>query len=533
MGAEQLRNKAGESSMNNCSDNNEVIPEAHEPQEPSENQDKADGHSVREGELLNKLIKQDARLQKLQKERNKLKKEKDILEKNHKTITRSKLWKLSWPVRKSLHFLNRTGESVQSLLLGSKYKLAAEENKTLMTKNRRTQRELAVVQEKLKTAQEELDRRKKRETELSARLNELDEGTLTETVYSAAENGEIVQCLDDIIRNRTVHDEKFSTALKAAARLYINKDDEIKHTVYHHTLRGLKIEEIPEFMMRSAELQGKLSLDHVSSFKACLSMRMRQRQLEEFMPEYILDQKGVAYSFIDHLDVRRPWVSDQRFKFSELPRKEGIVVKPFEGAGGRGVYLVHAENKIQDVKRSQMLESWEELETFIKMDLASEWVFKDEWITEELMFEDGKEEQASRDFKFYCFYGRVALILEILRFPEIKYCWWTADGQLVSTGKYEDQAFTGAGVSTEHVELAKSISSEIPAPFIRIDFLKKNEELVFGEFTPKPGNYDHFNKTTDRLLGEYYLEAEGRLIKDLLKGKPFEHFNKLVSSLKF
>lgn len=49
----------------------------------------------------------------------------------------------------------------------------------------------------------------------------------------------------------------------------------------------------------------------------------------------------------------------------------------------------------------------------------------------------------ARDLKFYGFYGKVALILEIVRFPERKYCWWTAHGERVRTGKYDKKLFEG------------------------------------------------------------------------------------------
>jgi hypothetical protein len=47
---------------------------------------------------------------------------------------------------------------------------------------------------------------------------------------------------------------------------------------------------------------------------------------------------------------------------------------------------------------------------------------------------------------------------------------------------------------------------------------------VFGEFAPKPGNYDEFDDETDQWLGDYYLQAEGRLTNDLINGKEFRHY---------
>ncbi len=73
--------------------------------------------------------------------------------------------------------------------------------------------------------------------------------------------------------------------------------------------------------------------------------------------------------------------------------------------------------------------------------------------------------------------------------------------------------FNGLGVTEEEVKMAEQISKKIPAPFIRIDFLRGEDGLVFGEFTPKPGNYDEFDDETDRILGDYFLKAETKLIE--------------------
>ena len=44
---------------------------------------------------------------------------------------------------------------------------------------------------------------------------------------------------------------------------------------------------------------------------------------------------------------------------------------------------------------------------------------------------------------------------------------------------------------------------------------------MFGEFTPKPGNYDEFDKETDQWMGDFFLEAEARLTYDLINQEAF------------
>nr|WP_245301694.1 ATP-grasp fold amidoligase family protein [Virgibacillus natechei] len=260
-------------------------------------------------------------------------------------------------------------------------------------------------------------------------------------------------------------------------------------------------------------------------------MRIRQKQLTESLPEWVLDEKQDAYTFMDRLGVRKPWTSDKKYKHTEIPKEEGIVIKPADGAGSRGVYLVYSLNDIIDIKRSKTIDSWDSLIETMKTDLTSDWVMNDEWFIEELIFENKQEKRPASDIKFYCFYGKVGIILEITRVPEMKYCWWTTTGEHIRTGKYDEDLFKGKGISADEIELASSISAKIPAPFIRIDFLRSADGLVFGEFTPKPGNYDDFDQLTDQWLGDYFIEAQGRLTNDLLNGKQFEEYKTFIESL--
>ncbi len=77
---------------------------------------------------------------------------------------------------------------------------------------------------------------------------------------------------------------------------------------------------------------------------------------------------------------------------------------------------------------------------------------------------------------------------------------------------------------------AERISLEIPAPFIRIDFIRRAAGLYFCEFTPRPGSVGAFNRKYDHLLGVKFHEAEARLYNDLMSGKEFIVFNKVFSS---
>ncbi|SDZ55555.1 TupA-like ATPgrasp [Evansella caseinilytica] len=466
--------------------------------------------------LVATVLKKEAQLKKLQQENKKVYTE-------IKSIELSKKWRYSRPLRELLATQNKLAQSF-------KY-LSRSGNAEKARQCEELQEENFSLKNKLKTMEAQWNDEKKRLNKSMPASDKLTSDQLRNSMKSAKKDGNIIEAIDSLIEAKALSDNRFNDSLKYAAKLFKNEKREYKHLVYNKVLSGLKIEEIPEFLVRTAESESTVSLKQASSFNASLTVRSRKRQLGGNLPEWLLDHKIAAYRFIDDLEIKRPWISDKVYNYTNIPKEEGIVIKPVDGAGSRGVYLVFTGNNIKDIKRGRVLEHWDELKESMEEDLDSLWVEQDRWMTEELMMEDVEKHLPARDLKFYCFYGKVPLILEIERFPEVKYCWWTKNGERIKTGKYENQLFSGKGFSQNELELAAFISSEIPAPFIRIDFLKTNSGVVFGEFTPKPGNYDEFNKQTDNWLGDCFLDAELRLAEDLLNGKQFFHYKNFVKSL--
>ncbi|WP_374724688.1 ATP-grasp fold amidoligase family protein [Calidifontibacillus erzurumensis] len=452
--------------------------------------------------LLEHLLKKQAKLKKLQKENR-------FLEKESKKIEKSRLWKFVSPFWKIVDSMNKWFSFIP---VNRKLTKTIQENERLKEENRKLLERLnstnndSFLQTTITRGQLQDSR------QLFHRLKE------------AKEDGTFVDCLDTMIHSKKTIDEQYSEALKYAAKLYKNERPELKHFVYNKVIQALQVETVPEFLLRERDV----SLKSLASFRGSLSRQSRKEQLGERLPEMVLDDKRTAYRFIDSLGIRRPWVSNQSYSYLDLPEENGVVIKPVEGAGSRGVYLVYAEDYIQDVRRGEILRDRHTLTLRMKQDLETGWVKKDAWMVEELIIGNQSSKTAPRDLKFYCYYGEIALILEIERYPELKYCWRTPDGNFIHTGKYEDDLFVGAGFTKEDLELAKKISLEIPAPFMRIDFLKTDTELVFGEFTPRPGNYDEFDQPIDQWLGDCYLRAENRLFEDLVNGKLFSAYNQLI-----
>ncbi|MEN2466405.1 ATP-grasp fold amidoligase family protein [Ornithinibacillus hominis] len=398
--------------------------------------------------------------------------------------------------------------------------------------SRGTSKEVIIseLEEKLAEIQKELYSTKEKYHDLIIRDRLLNIGSLHDVLKEKKENGELISFLKQTIENKKQLDSNYNHMLRYIARLFMKEKEEYRDYIYQLVLDGLTMEAIPEFILREGLKDSPIELRQVSSFRASMNMRIRKMQLTGTLPEWQLDDKRNAYNFMDKLNVPIPWVAEDTYSISTIPKREGIVIKPANGAGSRGVYLVYSTTDIFDIKRSRNVKSWEGLLESLAKDLSSGWVEEDKWIIEELILENKDDKLPSRDIKFYCFYGRVGLILEISRYPELKYCWWTENGERVKTGKYTNDLFKGKGCTQAEVQLAKEISQLIPAPFIRIDFLRSDKGLVFGEFTPKPGNYDEFDEATDKWLGDYFNEAEGRLINDLLNGKEFSYFNEMIKT---
>lgn len=459
--------------------------------------------SSKDDALIKALIEKETKLASLEREQHDY--DKEI---NH--IKRSKTWRVMQPFRKLIDFFTR---------------LIGREETSVQTYY------IEELESMIETLQDDLYQTR---SELRARLLDdrlLDSQTMVAMLRELKSDGDIVDFIDQTIGHKKQHGRQYKDALIYAARLFMKENPERKNFIFQKIVSALTLEETPEFMMRPNSAGDEMSLQSVASFRASLHMRMRQKQLTNQLPEFVMEDKLNISRFIDPLGIRKPQIFGRNQPLAEITEQEQVVIKPINGAGSRGVYLVHNARNIIDVHRATQLKNWQQVQENMQKDLNLDLVEADAWLVEELIEEDEADHIPASDIKFYCFYGRVGLILEITRYPERKHCWWTADGTRIRTGKYDEDLYKGQGVAIEDIDMAANLSSEIPAPFIRIDFLRSHDGFVFGEFTAKPGNYEEFNEETDRMLGDYYLGAQDRLTNDLLAGKQFKAYKDFEAQL--
>ena len=195
-----------------------------------------------------------------------------------------------------------------------------------------------------------------------------------------------------------------------------------------------------------------------------------------------------------------------------------ILVKPVASAGSHGVFVVHGRDAILDLRLTEWIGGLEALQERMAAEK------KDKWLVEQYIAKPDDPSCPAPDLKFFCFYGKIALVLEVERFPVRRYAWWTAEGKTAPVTKSEYELFDGAGFTPEQAGAVAEISAKLPLPYARIDFLRSGQDLYFGEFTPRPGDFEKYDEETDQMMGRHYLEAELRLHYDLLAGKRFAAF---------
>ena len=144
---------------------------------------------------------------------------------------------------------------------------------------------------------------------------------------------------------------------------------------------------------------------------------------------------------------------------------------------------------------------------------------------------DKKQRKPANDLKFFVFYGEVGAVMEVARYADKTWWWWNADSSKVLAHKDVIPAgLEPCGFTENMLQQVKELSLQIPAPFLRIDYLLGEDKLYFVEFSTFQGKgiptLERLNPTYDRLFGTMYLQAEMRIVNDLLAGKKFETINR-------
>lgn len=267
---------------------------------------------------------------------------------------------------------------------------------------------------------------------------------------------------------------------------------------------------------------------HADSFFRKIIERRRKKQLGAVPEKYLGIGKERDQEFAEILGIRMPELH-YTGSLADIPKelRADTLLKPTNSSDSRGAYYLFHERNIYSVQHSHTLRSWDEMIASIVSSLGEDAITTPTWQIQELVYED--DVHPARDIKFHTFYGQIGLILEARRHPTWQYAFFDERGNLADAGRehfprFKDPAETvvdKGGLTNEQMDYARWLSQQIPAPYMRMDFLHTKDGLVFLEFSSAPGGSHTWSDEWDRRFGRYYLEAEMRLTDDLLAGKEY------------
>lgn len=271
------------------------------------------------------------------------------------------------------------------------------------------------------------------------------------------------------------------------------------------------------------------------SFFASIAARRRKKQLGQVPERHLGISKEFDQLFAELLAVRQPR-TEYTGTLDQVPDgvRQGTFLKPIKSSGSKGAFYLYDHDQIRSVQHATTLPSWSEMVSAIDQQLGAAYLTDEQWQVQELVYE--ADTTPARDLKFYAFYGEIGLVQEVSRHEKPQYEFFDADGTVARCGRAHEPRFADpsqtitdkGGVSAERLETVRHLSREIPAPFMRIDYLNGVDELVFLEMSSAPGMAHTLSDQYDRKLGAMYHEAEIRLSNDLIDGKRFEGFQRFV-----
>ncbi|WP_069129967.1 ATP-grasp fold amidoligase family protein [Rhodohalobacter halophilus] len=196
--------------------------------------------------------------------------------------------------------------------------------------------------------------------------------------------------------------------------------------------------------------------------------------------EYVKDQIGEEYLIPLVLETSNLTARE----WETLP--DQFVLKANHGCGM--IEIIDGKQNVDFLKIAQITREWQE---FNYAKFGREWVYEDakrDIIAEELLLNQYNE--IPKDYKLFCFHGRVALIqVDIGRFEKQRRNLYDRNFNLLPvTSLYpnSENPITPPGTLDEMIEVAEKLSSEFN--FIRVDLYSVGNKVYFGELTNFPGN---------------------------------------------
>lgn len=259
-------------------------------------------------------------------------------------------------------------------------------------------------------------------------------------------------------------------------------------------------------------------------------MKLRIDGFEENLPKFLEDKVRLREFCAEHKintsDIITQFSNPESIDLNII-KENSFVIKPSLDSSTRGVMVLNrteTEDKFFDVLHNRLF-TLNEIKEYQRKFFIENTHKENKIIVEKKIEDIDSSYIIPRDFKFYSFNGKIALILIIdrNRKPAIS-CWYDEDFQPIYNGIVECMApytrtltyYTRPNNFKNLMDFASKVSKLIRVPFASIDVYSTEAGPLLGEITLTPGGIyygEHYilSKAQEKLMGRMWLEAKEEL----------------------
>lgn len=259
-------------------------------------------------------------------------------------------------------------------------------------------------------------------------------------------------------------------------------------------------------------------------------MKLRIDGFEDNLPKFLENKLRLHEFCLEHKintsKITTQFSVPEAINFNKI-EENSFVVKPSCDSSTRGVMVLNRteiENEFFDALHNKLF-TLDEVKEYQHKFFTENTHKENKIIVEEKIKDIDPSYSIPRDFKFYSFNGRIALILMIdrNRKPAIS-CWYDEDFQPIYAGVVECIApyartltyFDKPNNYKDLIDFASKVSKLLRVPFASIDIYSTESGPILGEITLTPGGIYYgvhymLSKAQEKLMGRMWLEAKEEL----------------------
>ena len=224
-------------------------------------------------------------------------------------------------------------------------------------------------------------------------------------------------------------------------------------------------------------------------------------------------------------EVLRTWATADAVDLTHLP--DVFVLKATRGAGSKAVLPLErlGEAAFRTVSEAQVMDA-DEVRAQLRA-REQDGLAQGPWFAE--AFIGDPAQGLPHDVKVYAFYGVVGQVL-------VRSVGRHGDQETVRRSYYDEHGTLLGRVSPlaspepvppppdlpDLCEIARTLSTAVSLPFVRVDLYSTSNGPVLGELTLAPGGKQLYRRDHDRRLGKLWEDAATRMEVDLLRDRSAE-----------